>query len=1079
MSVIGRVPYIHLVLSKLDKDALSRLNLLVNDVDYENGIRIRLTNLLQDLAPYAEDGSHGVRYVQLTVGEFNARVYKGFLITYDNGKFGFFTFQEGVEPMQAFDLQLIDGQYKAVAMYQNLTAEEFRRALDDYLEKGAGGGSDAPTIIEVGDIYDLTDAQVESIKSGDIVVQTDGIDSYSYVCSEIVGEDSKHLIRVTSGNVIDVRYIYDTGSSQWVYDDEYITSLNNFSSIWNGSYAEDETLYTKDMKAGDIVVDTGFDFVGVIKSLEWDGDNVDEIVLVGLEDNDLSIPVTYVYDGSEWSRNAFSGGSSLPASTKAGQVLVSDSELEPAWADAAPLADNLLANPVNNDALYSSGPTGGLADISTGEESYLQEIKGYSIVWNQLLDGSGTPYQADGSHIYINYGNGSFTLFQNYSSNFGNNTSYKLFDLTLMFGGNDKIPFSLVSETEYPANGTMPAQTADAVQRFQRLFANVDLINAPYDAGTIKNVKATKLVETGRNLWDSSMETNGLLLLAGYRYEIYLNVNDYYIFTSTNNGSTWNGQALTKYVRSDGKSIWTFKATTNTLIKSHSAMPNSIVYVGFIHSGNYCLTAGTANTSYALTDVTIPAYQKHEFPISGIDGLNGLTDNTGKIVVYDTKDYRRVGSLDLSQHQSDIFWNDGVWSIPLSALPVDMDLVNNNEWPDNGFWLSNDRTGTTYPRSFIIEVWYDENDDVAGLNFDNDSDSIKPNGILLYPTAEPVATGEDAFEPIPLKSGSNWIVDDMGQEYFIQPSNTNCPVNQVSYYYENLKDKLQNLPEPIEVAAASYSYSNERLNGLKIGNTTYKLVPQGSVNTDYSMAIGYNTSANGSYNFALGRGAEASSGGSGYRMAIGDSSSVSANNSVAIGPTSSIRSSANGSISIGYNTDNAIQYSVTFDGTSAVYQRTWHCKSPLNVFFRNETNSSSKTTFAAYTSGHFLSEYIQLNTLMSVENIGGSDQSTESATWSNNALTSTRIFNGAEINGISVVVLIYDDTEGTWYQANGVLATRLAASRTTQILWSDPVSSDIEHIDFLMESDGRITLDFSSLSRLTSFKSFVVRYHLL
>ena len=135
MSVIGKLPYVHYVFSKLSSDALNRLNLLVNDVDYENGIRLRLSNLIEDLAPYASDGSHGVRYVQLTIGDFNARVYKGFLITYEEVKFGFFTFQDGVEPMQAFKIELEDGRYKATSMYQNLTAEEFRRCLDDYIEE--------------------------------------------------------------------------------------------------------------------------------------------------------------------------------------------------------------------------------------------------------------------------------------------------------------------------------------------------------------------------------------------------------------------------------------------------------------------------------------------------------------------------------------------------------------------------------------------------------------------------------------------------------------------------------------------------------------------------------------------------------------------------------------------------------------------------------------------------------------------------------------------------------------------------------------------------------------------------------
>lgn len=135
MSVIGKLPYVHYVFSKLSSDALNRLNLLVNDVDYENGIRLRLSNLIEDLAPYASDSSHGVRYVQLTIGDFNARVYKGFLITYEEVKFGFFTFQDGVEPMQAFKIELEDGRYKATSMYQNLTAEEFRRCLDDYIEE--------------------------------------------------------------------------------------------------------------------------------------------------------------------------------------------------------------------------------------------------------------------------------------------------------------------------------------------------------------------------------------------------------------------------------------------------------------------------------------------------------------------------------------------------------------------------------------------------------------------------------------------------------------------------------------------------------------------------------------------------------------------------------------------------------------------------------------------------------------------------------------------------------------------------------------------------------------------------------
>ena len=319
----------------------------------------------------------------------------------------------------------------------------------------------------------------------------------------------------------------------------------------------------------------------------------------------------------------------LPEANAANKVLVSNSDLEFVEKDSVPLADmaeNLTANPETNDALYSSGPTGGLADISTGEEAYLQEVKGYSIVWNQLMpDYTGTIQYVTtlANHVYIRmykigYSNqGEMTLIQNSTTSISNQT-YKLFDLTLMFGGNDKIPFSLSSNvTEYPVNGSIPAQTYQPIYGFARLFANVDLINAPYDAGTIKNVSATKLVETGQNLFDGATmdgeNGTGLQLLAGYRYEICqgTNYNNDHPSGWSNcvqlsyDGTHWSSDTratLTRYQRADGKYVWTYLPTCNCYIKNPLAWDNNtykLLFVGFVHSGNYCLTTGS-NTNMSL-----------------------------------------------------------------------------------------------------------------------------------------------------------------------------------------------------------------------------------------------------------------------------------------------------------------------------------------------------------------------------------------------------------------------------------------------------------------------------------------------
>lgn len=690
------------------------------------------------------------------------------------------------------------------------------------------------------------------------------------------------------------------------------------------------------------------------------------------------------------------GGGDLPDASKEGQVLTSNAQKKPVWSNVAPLADNLLANPINNDAMYSSGPTGGLADITTGEEAYLQEIKGMSIVWNQLSDGTNNVSTKSGhKYIIINTGGvtyGEVELYQPNSDSTYSGVNKKIYDLTLMFGGNEHIPFSLTESTEYPINGSVPAQTSNAMIRFQRLFANVDLWNAPYDAGTIKNVKVTKLVETGRNLWDAStMETTGLKLLAGYRYEIYLtNSSSRNIQLSFDGGTTWISYGLTLTQRADGKYIsclnmwylyqmntgtFSYYRKCNALIKS--ADGNPIKYVGFVHSGNYCLTSGTNGSILNITTTeTVPEYIKHEFSIDGIDGLNGIGE------VCDTKDMKRIESVDLSTLSSYMNYDseNEYWEIDASNLPSNMNLQAMFE---NSTYLYSNQN------KYELDFNCDENNIVVGLWFYSNDGTNAPTGTLLYPLTEPVATGESAFEPIALKSGNTWVVDDMGSEYFIQPANTNCPVNQVSYYYENLKDKLQNLQEGTLVDSSSYDYSKRAIEGIKIGDSIYRLIPQGNINTPYSIAIGTNSQATGNNKTAVGMGAGA----------YGQSSTVLGNSASCDG---------NDSITIGYQARNRLPESATFDsGTS----RTYHCRSPHYLFFRFEANSQTKSSYSAYASAHYLDEYVQNQTLTLQDGkyyISYTDAD-NFKTFSNNRVSGTDTDIASTVKGAHLVVKLSND----------------------------------------------------------------------
>lgn len=910
MSVIGKKPFINKIIDACSKEQTQQIIDLMDRLDIETPIPVSL---------YGPDNfisseNIGVSYVTLAMNELTRQILTGILVYVNDNKCGFFGVINNSDIIDEFEINPINKTYNKIREY--LTIEELRQVCGD-------------RVSEINDM-DVAGSQATTTIIRDARTNINGrvLTSYEATLHEadpnLTGDYTYYKITKGGNDLSEEQaadYMEYMSGSRFVPTYRYEKPQNSLftmadSSIWKPQW----------MASG----------------------------------NFKGLYLFKVSDGA---------GGGLPEATKAGQVLVSNEDLQFEERDAVPMAENLVSDPISNDTMYSAGPTGGLADITTGEESYLREVKGYSIVWNQLLPSSGSVV-LNSQHIYVRVkkSDGSLTLMKNSSSTVSAGTYSALYDLTLMFGGNDNIPFNLEQYAEYPANGTMPTQTYNPEYGFARLFADVDLINAPYDAGTIKNVKTTKLTETGKNLWDAStMEETGLHLLAGYRYEIYhvSSSQTTSVSASYDNGNTWTGTlACVRYQRADGKYIWTLLPTRNCLIKSGSAQ---IVYVGFVHSGNYCLTTGTDTYSYGCrTTETIPSYQKHEYDISGINGLNGIPDSSeNHCSIYDTVDTNRIGSVDLST----LDWTDdgdGYW---ITNAPSDMKLPPAGDIP----------TETTL---FLSDKGYDVSllsDGTLTVN----TGSTAPTGTLLYELAEPISTGTEPFEPIRIE------VNDMGMEYF--EGLDKCPVNQLSQYYENLKDKLINISVP-EIKSAPFDKDAEPLETIIINGTKYKTLPlmsgvtnvgpysiaigyhlssgYGYANANYSIAIGYGASSSGDNAIAMGNNAIArSSVGSiciGYNSETYGSGAIAIGRGAKCGTGSFTFVSANYAVAIGENTANAIPYTVTFDGTTSDFQRTLVMFNPNKIFFRRALNvgtTTSMNTLEKYTKGQYLNEYICNNAL--------------------------------------------------------------------------------------------------------------------
>ncbi len=137
-SILGKRPFLDKILGSCSKEQLSTLQSLMNNPGNPTVIYLygheRLLNI-----------SHvGVHYVQLMIDEYSRRYLNGFLVYTNASNCGFFSFANLSSHLVEIEIEPLSLAY--VDIYENLTAEEFRRTVADMSGgEGGGGGITVPT----------------------------------------------------------------------------------------------------------------------------------------------------------------------------------------------------------------------------------------------------------------------------------------------------------------------------------------------------------------------------------------------------------------------------------------------------------------------------------------------------------------------------------------------------------------------------------------------------------------------------------------------------------------------------------------------------------------------------------------------------------------------------------------------------------------------------------------------------------------------------------------------------------------------------------------------------------------------
>ena len=214
-SILGTKPFVDKILSACSAEQLVELQGLINNPG--SPTRAYLYGNDRTLS----NSNKGVSYVQLMIDEYSRRYLNGFLVYIDSTHCGFFSFSGTSSHLIEISIDPLTLAH--VDIYENLSAEEFRRTINDMMTKSEGGNDS--NIYEVSNINNISKDILDELKAGDVVVKITGKQKHTYTVS-YKGEGAGEGICLTycaAGYIETVSY--DRSGSNWVYNSTDVTEV--------------------------------------------------------------------------------------------------------------------------------------------------------------------------------------------------------------------------------------------------------------------------------------------------------------------------------------------------------------------------------------------------------------------------------------------------------------------------------------------------------------------------------------------------------------------------------------------------------------------------------------------------------------------------------------------------------------------------------------------------------------------------------------------------------------------------------------------------------------------------------------
>jgi len=369
---------------------------------------------------------------------------------------------------------------------------------------------------------------------------------------------------------------------------------------------------------------------------------------------------------------------------------------------------------------------------------------------------------------------------------------FNVFDLTQMFG-------STIADYIYSLE---QANEGAGVAWFKKLFPK-DYYE--YDAGTLKSVEGLISHDTvGFNQWDEEWEVGTINSTNGENISNYLTIrskNYQKCLPSTTYGCTKVGavfwyDANKEYISASVPSNGVVTSKENA---RYFRLRSGTSY-GDTYNHDICINLNLSHSGYR--DGTYEPYQKHSYALDSslvlrgipkLDAQNNLYFD-GDVYNHDGTVERRYGIVDLGS----LTWT-------YNTSPVDFFSAQ-----IQGIKSATDNTICMYANSFIhnsISNVADKQTMLVNQQFRirdskyTDAESFKTvmSGVMLvYELATPTTEQAEPFQEVQ-------ICDDFGTEEFVTTSIV--PVGHVTKYYDNLRQKLEDLPAIPSVPSDNGTYT--------------------------------------------------------------------------------------------------------------------------------------------------------------------------------------------------------------------------------------------------------------------------------